>query len=259
MKPRPTPPKKPTASTAPRGRGARPPAPAEGRRAVKPKGKLPQTARSKTEEEMADRLATLEPGSVRYRVLVTAIDFKRSWLELAEYLTEVQRSGHFKEWGYRTFEAYAQHELHLRRETVQKLTRSYDFLSSHEHDVLDEARTSRDRDRPAAPGVIPGFQALDVLAEARANPSLSEKDYREIRDQVFGEDLSASQVKKLVRERAPEPLVSKDPDDPADRIRKCLSLAERLYGLVLEEERIPERIAKAIEDAVGGLRRLLEE
>lgn len=223
---------------------------------VKRAGKLPQTARpSKTEAEMTEKLDSLEPGSVRYRVLVAAIDFKRSWLELAEYLTDVQRSGSFKEWGYRTFEAYASHELHLRKDTVLKLTRSYDFLESNEPELL-ETRKRRDEERPTP---IPTFQALDVLAEARANPQLSEDDYREIRDQVFGEDLTPAQVKKLVKDRAPEQVKEKPEDDPLERVRKCLQLAERLYGLILEEDSIPERIAQAVEEAVGGLRRMLEE
>jgi hypothetical protein len=237
---------------APRARLRVPSTPTKGSRGVKRKGKLPQTAKTKTEAEMEQRLESLEPGSVRYRVLVSAIEFKRSWLELAEYLTQVMKGGQYKEWGYRTFEAYAQHELHLKRETAIKLTRSYDFLASHEQSLLD---SSRERDRGAP---LPAFQAIDVLAEARANPNLSERDYKEIRDQVFEDDLSASQVKKLIREKAPEPLVQKK-DEPMDRIRRCLQLAERLYGLVLEEESIPATISKAVEEAVGGLRRMLEE
>jgi hypothetical protein len=215
--------------------------------------KLPQTARTKTEEHMHERLKTLERGSLRYRVLETAIEFKRSWVELAEHLTEVAKSGKFKEWGYRTFEAYASHELHLKRDTALKLTRSFDFLASHEPAFLENAREQSD----AEP--LPHYQALDVLAEARSNPYLSEKDYREIRDQVFGEDLSPQQVKKLVREKSPEPMKEKHANDPEDRLRKGLQLAERLYGLLLEIEDLPEKISQAIEEAVGGLRRLLEE
>src|SRR5262245_33520454 len=228
-----------------------PPPPSRGRLGVKGKAKLPQTARTKTEAAMHERLSALEAGSNRYKVLVCAIEFKRSWVDLAQHLTAVQRDGSFKEWGYRTFEAYAQHELFLRRDTAQKLTRSFDFLSSHEPTLLDSAR-----DEPAAP--LPHFQAVDALAEARKNPQLSESDYRELRDRVFGEDLTPSQVKKLVREKAPEPLTTKQ-DAPEDRLRKCLQLAERLYGLLLEEEDVPEKITKAIEDAVGALRRMLDE
>ena len=95
---------------------------------------------TKTEEAMAARLQTLDPGTTRYVVLEAAIDFKRSWVALARHLTNVRKETAFKEWGYRTFEAYAQHELHLRRETAQKLVRSFDFLNSHEKPRLDATR-----------------------------------------------------------------------------------------------------------------------
>jgi hypothetical protein len=242
------------ASAISRAAGARTSAAAKGVKTARRKSKLPQTARSKTEEQMHERLATLEPGTIRYRVLVSAIEFKRSWLDLAQHLTEVARSGGFKEWGYRTFEAYAQHELHIRRDTALKLTRSFDFLQSHEPSILESVR-SDDNGAPA----VPNYQALDILAEARANPHLAERDYRTIRDQVFGEDISPSQLKKLVKERAKEPPSEKTAEDPQHGLRRCLQLAERLYGMLLEEGDLPDRIAKAVEEAVGGLRRLLEE
>ena len=201
---------------------------------------------------MAERLKTLEPGSWRARVLSSAIAFKRSWVDLARELTALRAQGAFREWGYRTFEAYAQNELSLRRETVQKLVRSFDYLHQHEPAVLE----AHEHDAPdGAP--IPGYQALDILAEARDNPYLAESDYREIRDQVFQDDPPASAVRRLVKDRAPEP-PSASADDPAARLRKALNLAERLYGLLLEED-VPESIAQSVEQAVGGLRRLLEE
>lgn len=222
------------------------------RGALRKKGKapLPQDAKTKTEEAMAARLATLEPGSRRYNVLDAAIRFKRSWIELARHLTECRENGHFKEWGYRSFEAYAQHELHLRRETAQKLVRSYDFLNSNERPHLEAVARGEPDVEP-----LPSYQALDILAEARHNPNLQEQDYQEIRDQVFRDDPPPAQVRKLVKEKAPEPPKE---EDPQQRLRKCLSLAERLYGLLLEED-VPMPIAQSVEQAVGGLRRLLEE
>lgn len=201
---------------------------------------------------MEARLLTLDPGTPRYEVLRTAIDFKRSWLELAERLSEIQKSVDFKAWGYRTFEAYAQHELHLRKDTVAKLLRSYDFLSTYEPSALESPR----RGQEVMP--VPSYEALDVLAEARGNPYLSERDYRELRDQVFHEDATPSQLRKAVRERAPEP-VKQAPADPSEQLRKTLALAERLYGLIVEDERMPARVTRAMEEVVGGLRQLLEE
>lgn len=229
------------------------PRPERGRLGVKPRPRLQEVGGSRTEAAMAERLETLEVGSLRHTTLASAIDFKRSWIHLAQHLAEVAKGGSFKEWGFRTFEAYAQHELHLRRETAQKLVRSYDFLASHEKRSLSDATESE-----RAPTPLPSYQALDILAEARANPYLEEKDYREIRDQVFREDPPPSQLRKMVKERAPEPPKKEVRDDPTERLRKCLALAERLYGMLLEEESC-ESIARTVEGAIGGLRRLIEE
>lgn len=218
---------------------------------AKAKAVMPQTATSKTEEAMASRLATLEPGSKRYLVLDSAIRFKRSWIELAQHLTRVREQGWYKEWKYRSFEAYAQQELHLRRETAQKLVRSYDFLNTNERSHLEAVVRGEPDAEP-----LPSYQALDILAEAKQNPNLQPQDYDDIRDQVFRDDPPASQVRKLVKERAPEP--EPEPEDPAVRLRKCLNLAERLYGMLLEED-VPDAVAQNVEQAVGGLRKLLEE
>lgn len=237
-------------STKRSGKGTAEARPARGSLRAKGKAVMPQTATTKTEEAMAARLATLEPGSRRYNVLDAAIRFKRSWIELARHLTETRENGHFKEWGYRSFEAYAQHELHLRRETAQKLVRSYDFLNANERPHLEAVARGEPDAEP-----LPSYQALDILAEARHNPNLQEQDYKEIRDQVFRDDPPPAQVRKLVKEKAPEPPKE---EDPQQRLRKCLGLAERLYGLLLEED-VPMPIAQSVEQAVGGLRRLLEE
>lgn len=212
---------------------------------------LNEAPASKTEADMLARLASLDPGTQRYNVLQTAIDFKRSWVRLGQHLTEVQRTGAFKEWGYRTYEAYARHELHLRRDTAHKLARSFEFLSQHEPELLSAKGSGR------GDVVLPGYQALDALAEARKSQYLSEDDYREIRDQVFREDPSPAKIRRMVRDRAndmPEP----EPEPPAQRFRRCLSTAERLYGMLLECD-APEPIRESVESAIGGLRRLVEE
>ena len=199
---------------------------------------------------MTDRLADLEPGTKRHQVLSCAVDFKRSWFELARHLVEVRDQNLFQEWGYRNFETYAQHELHLRKESVYKLVRSADFLRSHEHPVWQAAA------RAEPTSVLPSYQAIDILAEARQNPYLSDDDYRDIRDQVFREDPAPSLVRKALKERAPEP--PRPPPEPDVRLRRCLGIAERLYGLMLEED-VPEGLNKSMEEVVGGLRKMLGE
>jgi hypothetical protein len=248
---RPAAPTKPSTASAAVKASGRAASPAPTLRARGP-DRLPENRRSKTEEAMERRLDTLDPGTPRYDTLAAAIEFKRSWVQLAERLSGVEKAGEYKAWGYRTFEAYAQHELHMRRDTVSKLLKSYGFLSTYEPRLLE------DLEQKGEPVAMPSYQALDVLAEARANPYLSERDYRELRDHVFREDPTPAQIRKTVREKAPEP-VKKEAIDPSERHRKALALAERLYGLLVEADDLPERVTQAMEDVVGGLRQVLEE
>lgn len=211
---------------------------------------------SSTEIAMTERLESLEPGSKRHQVLEVALDFKRSWIRLARHLAEIRAAKLFREWGYRTFEAYGKHELHVKKETLTKLVRSYDFLNQHERSTLEQVERS-EVDESAPPAELPSFQALDVLAEARQNPNLPEADYRALRDQVFRDDPPPSTLRKLVKEKAPEPERPRV-EDPTRNLRKALGMAERLYGLLLEEQ-APEGLQRSAEDLVGGLRRLLED
>ena len=212
---------------------------------------------TKTEVAMAERLASLDPGTKRHEALEIAIDFKRSWLRLASHLAEIQVAKLYREWGYRTFEAYGKHELHLKKETLLKLVRSYDFLNKHEKNTLDQAERSH-VDPEAPPAELPSYQALDILAEARQNPDLKEEDYRALRDQVFRDDPPPSTLRKLVKEKVPEVARPPTDEDSGRRLRKALSMAERLYGLLLEEQ-VPDGVQRSAEDLVGGLRRLLED
>ena len=94
--------------------------------------------RTRGEAAIESLLAKLDPSSERYRVLLATREFKASWVELGERLTEVREGGEFRTWGHETFEAYCRTELRLKPDTANKLTRSYVFLKEHEPVVLRE-------------------------------------------------------------------------------------------------------------------------
>ena len=106
---------------------------------------------------MADAEREHAEDPERVQLIACARRFKSSSIELAAALTRVKRGGHWKHWGYDTFEHYAKSELHLRQETVDKLTGSYSFLQKRAPGVLD-------RDGLSSP--IPSYQAVDFLRRA---------------------------------------------------------------------------------------------
>src|ERR1700677_4223653 len=92
--------------------------------------------RTKTETLLAEAEQAHADDPERAEALRRARTFKASWIELGEVLIRVKRSGHWKTWGYESFEAYAQAELFLRPQTVEKLKGSYAFLQRRAPSVL---------------------------------------------------------------------------------------------------------------------------
>ena len=60
---------------------------------------------SKAIQQLEERMADLQPGSLRHQTLEAAKRFKASWIELGRMLWTVYREKKFREWRYLTFEA----------------------------------------------------------------------------------------------------------------------------------------------------------
>src|SRR6478735_8378304 len=76
-------------------------------------------------------------GSFRHNVLLAARRFKASWAEMGKLLIQVRDGAKFEEWGYDSFETYCAKELHIRKATADKLTKSFSFLAKHEPTVVE--------------------------------------------------------------------------------------------------------------------------
>jgi hypothetical protein len=167
--------------------------------------------------------------------------FKASWLELAEALSEARRSAHYKRWGYASFEDYTKKELHLRQETVDKLTGSFMFLKKRAPEVLTRDGLSR---------TIPTYQAVDFLRRAEAEEDAPEEAVEAIRQRVI-EDVAP--LPSIVRQ-------FKDVVFPIDAREKkerdtsnLLNVAKRLRELLDETHVVPKRLASEVGETLDRL------
>jgi hypothetical protein len=184
-----------------------------------------------------------ESDPERAGLIKTARFFKSSWLELAESLTKVRRSAAWKRWGFESFEQYTKLELHLRPETVDKLTGSYSFLQKRAPEVLS-------RDGLASP--IPTYQAVDFLRRAEEA-------------QDAPPDVVEQLTKKVLADGAPLSAVSREykdvvfPISETDRaVRDLATLkaaATRLRDLLPETKAVPKKLAN---ETAAAVERLLE-
>ncbi len=200
-----------------------------------------------TAEKLAARAEDLPEGSMRRRVLEGARRFKSAWVEFGRLLSEVKRSGAWREWGHPSFERYCSKELFLRAATADKLTASYGFLERHEPQLA----------RPAAEGRAPPFEVIEVLSRAEAAGRLPEDGWSDLREEVLERPPTPAALNRQLTQRygAPEP--RKGPADAGeDGVKKLAALAHRLAAACAAEERVSRAVverARALADDLDDL------
>jgi len=199
--------------------------------------------RTKTEAALAEAELAHANDPERAELLRRARHFKASWIELGEALTGLKRNGRWKHWGYESLDAYAKAELHLRQETVDKLTGSYTFLQRRAPAVLG---------RDALRERIPSYQAVDFLRRAEASEEAPPAAIAQLRRRVLEEVAPAASIAREYR----DVVFPVDPDERRTRELSGLkNVAKRLHELIAETRAVPRKIAG---DVTTALERLLE-
>ena len=145
---------------------------------------------SKSIDRIQERMGTVAPESLRYRVLESAKQFKTSWVELGQYLVAVYKDKLFKEWGHSTFEIYCAKEIGIRQQTAVKLLKSYMFLEKEEPEYLK----THSSDRSAA--AAPSYESVNALRLAHQSERISEGDYEKVRTEVLEKGSEPEEVRK---------------------------------------------------------------
>jgi hypothetical protein len=184
----------------------------------------------------------------RVRVRTAARALKSSWTDLARLLTRVRDEGLWEGWGFPNFESYCTRELHVRKATALKLTRSWSFLARHERDLGSES----DSTQPA-----PAFEVVEVLAGAEERGALSAEDYRSIRDSIWDEERPVAAVRRELNERFPPPPPERPPTQVhLERLaRTARRLAEELRacrGVPSSVRSHADALAAEVESLVDG-------
>jgi len=154
----------------------------------------------KSIRSLEEKMENLDTGSLRYHILDTAKNFKTSWVELGRALYTVWRDKLYKEWGYNQFDTYTAREIGIKKQTAMKLLRSYYFLEKEEPAYL-----TRDYASSTEAAAVPGYESIDVLRRAKNKKEIDNKDYMNLKREVFEKGKDAREVKRdltaLIRER----------------------------------------------------------
>ncbi len=198
---------------------------------------------------MSEKIATLAGDGNRVHVLSIARNFKRSWLELAEALSEVYKKKSWKAWGFETFELYCQKELHLKKNTVSKLLGSFRFLNSAAPSVIERSRKEKD-------ALVPSLQVVDFVAKATKRGAADKGTMAEITRAAFEEGVEAPKLARRYKEVA----FPMSAGDRETQIRSQMTnTARKLANLISDSDApIPHDIAIVVEEAIGQLLEVLD-
>lgn len=183
-------------------------------------------------------------SDLRQTVLHASKRFKSSWVEMGKLLVEVLQKEAYREWGFESFEAYCYKELRLKKSTVDKLTRSYNFLDKHEPKAMSQ---------PDIAEVAPPFEVVEVLAGAEARGDLSAQEYRSIRDSIWNPEVAVSELKRDISEKFGPP--PPKPDD-SQQMKRLATMAKKLAEELEAFKKVPRAVAeraKALADDVAEL------
>lgn len=203
-----------------------------------------ETPKSKSELVIEQLMRELDPASPRYRVLAVAHQFKSSWVELGEQLSNVKKDREFQGWGYDSFDDYCSREIRIRKETAAKLTNAYRYLEQEEPALL----TAERRRQP-----LPDYRAIDLLRQAREDQLIPEEEYARLRDTVIEQERSLPTVQKQFRETAR--LYNPPELDPLKQIRSALATACRLDGQFQEMNDFPTPQLQNLHEIIKELSR----
>ena len=197
--------------------------------------------RTKTEAALAEAEREHVDDATRAELLRRARLFKASWIELAEALTRVKRDRDWKRWGFDSLEAYAKTELHLKQETVDKLTGSYSFLKRRAPSILT-------RDPVSEP--IPSYQAVDFLRRAEDLPETPPDALEAIRHRVLVDAAPVGAVSRAYRDVV-------FPVDASQRrardVAGLKNVAKRLRELLGATNVVPRGLASEVSEVLGKL------
>lgn len=214
----------------------------------------PDKLKTRSIRDIEQKMAEIEPGSVRYNVLEAARNFKSSWIALGQILHMVYKDKYFKAWGFVAFEAYCKAELGLQKQTASKLLHSYYFLEKNEPQFLKDLQSPE----KAGPKSIPSVDAVNVLRLAANNKELSEDDYQDFKKSVFDDGADVKDIKKQVGLRLRSLREEEDPEKA--RSQRRVSTLRRLYSTLrtLQKEvnianLVSEKTAKELERLLGFL------
>lgn len=189
-------------------------------------------------ERISRLLDTVEEGTLRHRALEGALEFKGSWVELARHLKDVEDEEKWKEWDYKSFNAYCKDELQLSRGEVRKLRQGYQWLEDEAPELIVEVSDNSVGSDISKPRPIPDMDTVDQLAKGYREVEkerVPRDTYQELKRAALDGERSSYQLRREFKEAIPEHKRERKPANPRKHLKRALKALEKALSDIEEQ------------------------
>ena len=215
---------------------------------------------------MMEKMVGLDPSDPRYMVLKAALDYKASWIDLAEHLNVVAANKDYKEWGYKAFKDYCDQELQIRQATARKLVRGFQWIDQEAPELLPRLIDDQVDVAARDSGVmLPDVDTVDVLVKAQKEVKkerLSRDVYDDLKERALRGEHTVSELKQDLKDAVVVP----EPDPKKEQLklmRRSLRAAEKMVEqfeeLGIDDQEIVELAANLREKLFEFVAGMLDE
>jgi hypothetical protein len=184
---------------------------------------------SRVDERVQALLEMLDEADIRYQALQSSVEFQSAWVELAEYMNEVEQSEAYREWGYRSFWGYCGAELRLSKSVAAKLLEGYHWIEEQAPEYLP--RREADEEVPAPrTRPVPDVDTAAVLAKGYREVQeerIPRATYDEIKEAALRGERTVAELRKEIKAAVPEHLREEPPANPLRHLRRALSEVDK--------------------------------
>jgi len=209
---------------------------------------------NKAVQRLEERMADLEPGTIRYETLEAARRFKTSWVELGRMLWTVYRDKKFREWGYLTFDAYCLKEVGIKGATAKKLLNSYYFLEKEEPAILKKLTEE-------PPAQVPQVDSVNLLRLLKnKGEDVPPQNYQKVRSYVLEQGKDVPEVRREVRS-VMKAMTPESADEQTARhqvtVRRMIGTLKGLRDELKSADRMPAKLLEEVDRLMKKLSELI--
>lgn len=193
----------------------------------------PERPLTRAEADIEQRIDEVHGDDERQLVLERARTFKSGWVDLAAVLSKVAKQQSYKEWGYKTLEAYCLKELHIRKPTVSKLIGNYHFLKKNEPNLIENTRLEQ----------IPDMETTRALANIRENSRVDEETYNRLKEGALDRGYTAATINRKAKLATTSPEQRKQDE----LLRRLNSMIHNIKVVFAHLGNMPDEIREALQ------------